>query len=216
MNGKNKASQSDKLINVVIAVVVAAFVVVGVYATYGKISTGIEDKKILNGEKEATVAYLAKQSGMSVEDYLAQYGLSLSDTITEKTTESEMTDNMTIENYLKYTGMEQTADEVIADAGLTETVTKDTLWKDFFPQMPVGMVYDPQTFEQYKTQLSLGDNVTLDMPYGEFEKILEERIKALSEEANADEGEAAADNAQAPAEQPADGGAENAQTTEGE
>ena len=189
MNEKKKKSSADKLVNVVIAVAIAAFVVVGVYATYGKISEGVEDRKILSGEQEATVKYLAKQSGMSVEDYLAQYGLTLSDTITEKTTESEMTDNMTIENYLVYTGMEQTADEVIADAGLTDTVTKDTLWKDFFPQVPVGMVYDEATFEQLKTQLGLGDDVTIDMPYGEFEKVLEEQLAPTDEDTTDDANE---------------------------
>ena len=201
MSEKKKLSSADKLVNVVIAVAIAAFVVVGVYATYGKVAEGIADKKILNGEQEPTVKYLAKQAGLSVEDYLAQYGLTLSDTITEKTTESEMTDNMSVEHYLTYTGMAQTAEEVIEDAGLKDTVTKDTLWKDFFPQVPVGMVYDEATFEQVKTQLGLGDDVTLEMPYGEFQKLLEAQAASGDEDADDDtaaEGEAADESAQTP------------------
>lgn len=196
--GKKKASSADKLVNVIIAVAIIAFVAVGVYATYGKVSEGIEEKAITSGEKEATVEYLAKQSGMSVEDYLAQYGLSLGDTISKKSTEAEMTDNMTIENYLKYSGMEQTADEVIADAGLTDKVTKDTLWKDFMPQVPISMMYDEDTLNQIKTSLGLGDEVTSDMTYGDFEKLMQEKSEAAATatEAPADET-AAADTAAA-------------------
>lgn len=205
--GKKKASQSDKIINAVVVLVILVFVVVGVYATYGKISEGIEDKAIVNGEKEATVEYLAKQADMTVEDYLAQYGLSLGDEISKKTTESEMLDNMTVENYLAYTGMEQTADEIIADAGLTDTVTKDTLWKDFFPQLPVSMIYDEETFEQIKTQMGFGDDVTLEMPYGEFEALLEEAANAAAEETEASDtdsetdSETDAETTEAPAEE---------------
>lgn len=191
MNEKRKASAADKMVNVIIAIVLAAFVAVGVYATYGKLSEGIKDKKIASGEAEATVDYLARQANMSVEDYLAQYGLTLSDTVTKDTPESEMTDNMTIENYLKYTGMEQTADQVISDAGLADTVTKDTLWKDFFPQLPVSMVYDQTTFDQLKTQLGLGDDVTIDMKYGDFEKILEEKTAAAQDSASPEPTDAA-------------------------
>ncbi len=172
---KKKASSADKLVNVIIAVAIAAFVAVGVYATYGKVSEGIEEKAITSGEKEATVEYLAKQSGMSVEDYLAQYGLSLGDSVNKKSTEAEMTDNMSIENYLKYTGMEQTAEQVIEDAGLTDKVTKDTPWKDFMPQIPISMMYDENTLNQIKTSLGLGDEVTGDMTYGEFEQLMQEK-----------------------------------------
>ena len=208
MNEKRKASAADKLINVIIAVVLVAFVAVGVYATYGKLSQGIKDRKIASGEAEPTVDYLARQASMSVEDYLAQYGLTLSDTVTKNTPESEMTDNMTIENYLKYSGMEQTADQVISDAGLTDTVTKDTLWKDFFPQLPVSMVYDQSTFEQLKTQLGLGDEVTLDMKYGDFEKILDEKTATAGESpAPTEEAAEPTDNAEA---------SESEQTPQGE
>ncbi len=200
MNEKKKASGTDKLVNAVIAVAIAAFVCAGVYATYGKISEGIEEKAITNGEKEADVEYLAKQANMTVEDYLAQYGLTLSDTVTKDSTESDMTDNMTIENYLKYTGMEQTADQVISDAGLTDTVTKDTLWKDFMPQMPVKMVYDETTFNQIKEQLALGDDVTMDMSYGDFEKILEQAANEAQAAAEETAQTAAPDAEQAPEE----------------
>lgn len=202
-NGKKKASKSDKIINAVIVLVIAAFVAAGAYAAYGKISEGIKDRAIASGEAEATVEYLAKQANMTAEDYLAQYGLSLGDTINNDTTQSEMLDNMTIENYAKFNG--QDADEMINGTGLQDKVTKDTLWKDFLPQVPVVSVLGEDTFNQVKEQMGFGDELAMDTPYGEFEKMIEEKQNELSSaepsgEPNAD-GETPAE--EAPAEETA-------------
>lgn len=200
-NKKKKATKSDKIMNAVIALIIAVFVGAGVYATYGKISESIKDKAIESGEAEATVEYLAKQSNMPVEDYLAQYGLSLGDTIKKDTVQSEMLDNMTLENYAKYNG--QDAEEMINGTGLQDKVTKDTLWKDFLPQVPTVSVLGEETFNQIKTQLGLGDEVTPEMPYGEFESMMNE-IQAQeqsSDEGTAETTETPAETTEAPAEQ---------------
>lgn len=205
---QNAAKSNNTLLNVIVAAVIAVFLIIGVYATYGKISSGIEDKAILNGEKEATVAYLAKQANMTTQDYLAQYGLELGDTITEDTTESEMLDNMTIENYLKYSGDTQTAEEVIEGTGLTDKVTKDTLWKDFLPQVPAVSVLGEESFNSLKEQLGLGDEVNYDTTYGEMEELIsrktaeqsetsEENAESTETENAAAEGEAEAETADA-------------------
>ena len=133
MNGaeKKKATPADKAVNAIIVLIILVFVAVGVYATYGKISEGVTNKEIESGKAEATVEYLANQAGQSVEDYLAQYGLTLGDTIKAKTTESEMLDNMTIENYAKYNGQE--ADSFLQ--GMSDSVTKDTVWKDLMAML---------------------------------------------------------------------------------
>ena len=189
----NNAAKSNTLINVIIVVVIVAFVAVGVFATYGKISASIEDKAIASGQKQKTVEYLAKQSKMSVSDYLSQYGLSVGGNITEKTTENDMMDNMTLENYLKYTGETQSVDEVIAGTGLTDKVTKDTLWKDYLPQVPVISVLGEENFNQAKQSLGLGDEVTAETPYGEFEKIVSEKTSQNSDTAAASAAPAAAE-----------------------
>lgn len=190
---QNAAKSNNTTLNVIVIAIIAVFLIIGVYATYGKISSGIEEKAITNGEKEATVAYLAKQANMSVEDYLAQYGLELNDTITENTTESEMLDSLTIENYLKYTGDGQTAEEVIEGTGLTDKVTKDTLWKDFLPQVPAVSVLGEDSFNSLKEQLGLGDEVDYDTTYGEIEEIINQKMSEQAETANdtATEGETA-------------------------
>lgn len=198
MNEKKQSTKSDKLLNLILCLVVVAVLAVAIYAAYIKLSENIKDKAIQNGTAEATVEYLAKQSDMSVEDYLAQYGLTVGDTINGDTTESEMLDNMTLENYLSYNGGTQTVDEVLEGVGLQDKATKDTLWKDFMPMVPAVSIVGEESFNQIKEQLNLGDEVTADMPYGEFEKILQEAQNSAD---NADGENADAEAAtEAPAE----------------
>ena len=174
MNGaeKKKATPADKAVNAIIVLIILVFVAVGVYATYGKISEGVTNKEIESGKAEATVEYLANQAGQSVEDYLAQYGLTLGDTIKAKTTESEMLDNMTIENYAKYNGQE--ADSFLQ--GMSDSVTKDTVWK----------VIDADALAQVKKQYQIGDDEISDSTtYEEFQKVLYQKAAAASQAAQA-------------------------------
>lgn len=177
-------NNQNTLLNVIVVAVIAVFVIVGAFATYGKIAGGIEEKAISEGRKEATVSYLAKQKDMTVEDFLAEYGLELSDTITKDMTESELLDNLTIENYLKYDGNSQTAEEVIEGTGLTDKVTKDTLWKDFLPQAPAVSVVGEESLNQIKTQLGLSDEeLNNDTTYGELENIINSHTAATEDTA---------------------------------
>ena len=183
MNGaeKKKATPADKAVNAIIVLIILVFVAVGVYATYGKISEGVTNKEIESGKAEATVEYLANQAGQSVEDYLAQYGLTLGDTIKAKTTESEMLDNMTIENYAKYNGQE--ADSFLQ--GMSDSVTKDTVWKDLMA-MPVSQVIDADALAQVKKQYLIGDDEISDSTtYEEFQKVLYQKASAASQAAQA-------------------------------
>jgi len=173
---KKQATQSDKIINLVIALVVIVFVVVGVYATYGKISEGIKDKAIENGEAEATVEYLARQSGMGIEDYLAQHGLSLGEAINENTTESEMLENMTIEKYALYNGT--TAEEMLT--GLSEKVTKDTVFKDYMQMPAIDVLGSDEVVNQVKQQYGMSDDVSADLTWEEFQTKLYEAAMAAA------------------------------------
>jgi hypothetical protein len=178
MNGaeKKKATPADKAVNAIIVLIILVFVAVGVYATYGKISEGVTNKEIESGKAEATV-----EAGQSVEDYLAQYGLTLGDTIKAKTTESEMLDNMTIENYAKYNGQE--ADSFLQ--GMSDSVTKDTVWKDLMA-MPVSQVIDADALAQVKKQYQIGDDEISDSTtYEEFQKVLYQKASAASQAAQA-------------------------------
>ena len=179
MNGaeKKKATPADKAVNAIIVLIILVFVAVGVYATYGKISEGVTNKEIESGKAEATVEYLANQAGQSVEDYLAQYGLTLGDTIKAKT----------IENYAKYNGQE--ADSLLQ--GMSDSVTKDTVWKDLMA-MPVSQVIDADALAQVKKQYQIGDDEISDSTtYEEFQKVLYQKASAASQAAQATDAPAA-------------------------
>lgn len=185
MNEQKKATKSDKVLNLILCVVVVVILAVGVYATYGKIATNVKDKAIQEGREQATVEYLARQADLDIADYLAQYGLELNDTITEDTTESDMMDNMTLENYLKYNGGEQTAEEVLEGTKLTDKATKDTLWKDFLPMAPaVSIVGDEATFNQLKEQYGFDND---DITWGELEELIQSKQEEQGNSAEATE-----------------------------
>lgn len=181
MNGteKKKSTPADKAVNAVITLLIVGFLAVGVYATYGKISDGIKEKRIEEGKEEATVSYLAKQANLDTESYLEQYGLTLGDTVTEDTTENEMLDNMTIENYASYNG--QDAETFMQ--GLSESVTKDTVWKDFMA-MPVKDVINADDLAAVKEQYGITDEEVSDTTsYEEFQTVLYQ--KAIEQQSQA-------------------------------
>lgn len=187
MNEQKKATKSDKLLNLIMCVVIVVILAIGVYATYGKIATNVKDKAVQEGRAAATVEYLARQADLDIEDYLAQYGLELNDTITKNTTESDMMDNMTLENYLKYNGGEQTADEVLEGTNLTDKATKDTLWKDFLPMAPaISIVGDETTFNQLKEQYGFDND---DITWGELEELISSKQEDSAEATEAPQAE---------------------------
>lgn len=190
MNEKKKATKSDKILNLIMCVVIIVILAIGIYATYGKLSVSLKDKAVESGQAEATVEYLARKADLEVEDYLAQYGLELSDTISKNTTETEMMDNMTLENYLKYNGGEQTAEEVLEGTKLTDKATKDTLWKDVLPMMPaISIIGNEETFNQVKAQYGIEND---DITWGELEAIMKEKAEATAAPENTDAAEAPA------------------------
>ena len=200
MAGKSRGS-ADKMMNVIIAIVIIAVLGLAGYAVYDKLSANILNEAIANGEKEATVGYLAEQSGMSVEDYLAQYGISGLD---KNATEEEMTDAMTVETYLSYIGAEM--EDLTTQYHLSEAPALDANWGEIRKGFTMrNIVGDDDGFAQFKEIYGLDDSVTIDTPLTEAEPIIEESIKRMQEEA--------ANATEAPAtEAPAEG--ETAEATE--
>lgn len=185
MNKGNKTSSgSDKLITLGIVIAVIAVIALGVFATQGKIADNITRNKIASGEMPEPVWHAAETAGMSIEDFLAEYSLTVSDEVNGDTPVSDLYGYMTLENYtnLANEGNEEpvNVDELIEGWGLTGKVTKDTLWKDVQPLMPLSATIGTDLLAQYKEMYNLGDEVNENTPYGEFEKILEEKSKELS------------------------------------
>ena len=95
-NSKRPATPADKMINAVIVIVILAVLGLGAYAVYDKVSVNLETKAIQEGTSEQTVRYAADKSGMSADEYLAQYGLGEAG-LNEKSTGSERIEKMTVE-----------------------------------------------------------------------------------------------------------------------
>lgn len=132
-----------------------------------------EDMAIASGEKEPSAAYLARVSGMSVEDYLAQYGLTLGDEITAETTLTDLGDNMTIANYISFRNDTEGAN-IELDSYLeqfSDAVTADTVMKDLYA-MSAETALGSDVFNATKEQYNLGDEITGETTFEEFENAL--------------------------------------------
>ncbi len=182
--GNNTASSSDKLVTFVIVVVIIAVLGLGVYATKDKISQNIVNNKIESGEMAEPVWHAAEAAGMSIEDYLADYKLTVSDEVNGDTPVNDLYGYMTLENYLTMAneGNEEPVDvnSVIEEWGLTDKVTKDTQWKEVEQVMPIGARFTAEQIAQYKETYQLGDEVNENTPYADFEKIITEKISGLA------------------------------------
>lgn len=128
MARRYSSNPAGNMINIVMVVIIVVVLGLGVFAVWDKLSTGIRQNQISNGG-EYTVAEVADQQGMEVEDFLTYYGVSAEDGITEKSSVSEMGDKLTLENYIKLNFGSYTEDDFTAfkaEQGLGDDITKDT------------------------------------------------------------------------------------------
>lgn len=192
---KEKATPMDKMMILCVVLIILIVAALGVFATYGKISASIEEKavseeatSIQNGEMEPTVRYLANQAGISIDEYLEQYGLSLGDGITKTSTQSEIASKMTVENRYKYideaNGSEEATDveKLLTDWGAADLgITKDTVWSEAEAKIPfkkyVGEDYETMV-EQYKNAGYDLSSITDEMSIKDANEKIEEIMNA--------------------------------------
>lgn len=160
----NNASRSNAVLTLISVLVIAAFVIAGACATIPYLNQHTQDKAMRNGEVEPTVSFLARESGVSVDDYLAQYGLAVGEEVNEDTTLSDMVQNMTIGNYNNYMAAYGNTIDI---EQFSDAVTEDTLYKDFMA-MPVETVLGTDTFNATKEAYNMGDEITGDMSWEDF------------------------------------------------
>ena len=177
-NTSSRRGRADVTTNIVIGVVIAVVFALAAYAVYDKISTNVMTKKIASGEAQATVGYLAEQAGMSVEDYLAQYGIS---DLSKKATEEEMLKKMTMENYAAYTGT--TLEELKTNYAIDADVDAAIIYEEFEKTLTVKNILggNEETFNQIKEMYSLDDTITMDSKWVDVEPVLEQKDKEMQE-----------------------------------
>jgi hypothetical protein len=129
MARRYSSNPSGNMMTIVMGAIIVVVLALGVVAISGKVSTNLSQNR-LNGNGTATVADVADQAGMEVEDYIKQYGLTDEDGVKGKDSVMDMADKLTLENFAKFAyGVELTDDEFDAfkqDQEIADDVTKDT------------------------------------------------------------------------------------------
>jgi hypothetical protein len=193
MKANKHTSPADRGINLVLAVIIIAVLAVGSVAVYRKVSDNMLTKAIADGTAPQTVATLAKQAGQSVDEYLADYGLSDSD-VKGDTSTTDFLNNLTVKYFAAYNG--EDFDSFVETYGLTDKVTEDTLWPDAEKLIPFGIyiggsadVNDEDTatqLESIKSTYGLDDSVNASTPWGEVQPIIEAKQQEMAAASDSD------------------------------
>ncbi len=179
MSKNNKKNGSkDNLLNIIIAVVMIAIIGISVYAIYNTVSTKVIKSRIESGETEPTLSYMAESAGISVEEFLTQYGLENAG-LSKNSKETEVTDKMTLTNYATYTGT--TVEDILKQYYLEDKADGNTLYADLKAMLTVKSMIggDEESFKQFKEYYSLDDSITMDTLWSEVEPVIEEKIKEM-------------------------------------
>lgn len=199
-SNSHRQGRADVTTNLIIAVIIAAVLALAVFAVYGELSDKFLSKAIESGEKEATVGYLAEQAGLTIDEYLEQYGLS---GLSKNTTEQEMLKQMTMENYASYAGT--TLEEIKTNYVLDADVDASMTYGDFEKTLKVKNIFggSEETFNQMKEVYGLDDSITMDSEWTEVEPILEQKQEEMQNATPAptEEVPAEAESTEAPAEE---------------
>lgn len=119
---------------IVMVVIIAVVLVLGVYAVYGVIGEKLSTNKIKKSLErvqsgEATVEELADVSGLTVDEVLAQYGITTEDGVNKKTNIREMAEKLTLEKYCEFVGVtynEEDFAEYKKENEIADDVTAET------------------------------------------------------------------------------------------
>lgn len=152
MAKRYSSNTSGNSLMIVMIVVIIAVLALGIWAVWGTISTNVRNNQLANGA-EPTVEELSDQSGMEIDEFLAQYGVA-DQGLDGSSLMSEMTDPMTLTNYASFMGVSLTEDD-FADFKtkneIADDVTMDTTDPDIKSQYYM-YAYQKQTEEQAAEQ----------------------------------------------------------------
>lgn len=170
---KKTTDKSLVIFNTIIAVIIVAVLALGGYAVIGNYIANKPEEPI------STVEDYAKKNDMTVDEFLAKYGLENSE-ITAETDIGTACSEMTMENFAEYS--ESTVDEIKATYGLTDDVTADMTWKDAQGYVPVGTAVEMSgmTYEDYISGFGLTEEqLPKDMLMKDAEPVLQQAYEAM-------------------------------------
>jgi len=188
---KKKTSPADKMVNAVITVVIIAVLGLAVWAVSPKFKAKFDEIKAAEeASKPDTIQKRADQKGISVEQFIADYGIT-GENVTGETMMSEVMAQMTVENAAKLE--EQSVEEFLEASGLpADKVTGDMTLEAANELIPIKTVIASagMDFETFKAQYGLADDVTEDTPWKDVEETVMAVEQANQEAAAAAEAQA--------------------------
>ena len=135
---KKKKSAIDIIINIIIVVLVLGILAVGGWAIYNKYQqmpqqdTSVSDTAQDAQTTAPTIAEYAQTEEKSVEEFLAEYGLSDAEGISGETLITDIIDKLTLANYAKLSGTDVAS--LKESLGLSGEYTDDTLMSVIFEE----------------------------------------------------------------------------------
>ncbi len=129
---KKKKNALDIISNIIIVVLILTVLGIGGWAVYSKFSQ-MPKEGTTEDITTPTISESAEEEGLSVEEFLAKYGVSDSEGLTPDTEITEMMPLMTLENYAKFSGVE--IETIKQGMGLSEEYTNDTLMSEILADM---------------------------------------------------------------------------------
>lgn len=186
---KDKASITS---NIIIGVIIAAFLGLGGYAVGTKYMENKANAPAENAEQTQaqTVKTAAESEGITTAEYLEKYGLDSS--LSEDTSITDAYSMMTVENMAKANGKD--TDTFRQENFVPEEITNDTPWGEVVPELPFKALVGEEQVEQFKSVYGLGDDITADTKWKDVEPILTQKqaeLQAAMDNAETAEGETA-------------------------
>ena len=127
-----KKSALDIISNIIIVILILTVLGIGGWAVYSKFSQ-MPPEGTTEDIATPTISETAQEEGISVEEFLANYGLSEAEGLTGDTEITEMMPLMTLENYAKFSGAD--VETIKQGMGLTEDYSNDTLMSEILADM---------------------------------------------------------------------------------
>lgn len=128
---KKKRSPLEVVTNIILVLLILAVLGVGGWAVYNKLSQAPanDDQAVTDNVQDSdttvpTIAEYAATEGKEVDEFLAEYGLSSEDGVTEDMLITDIVDKLTLANYAKLMGTDTAA--LKESMGLGEDYSDDT------------------------------------------------------------------------------------------
>lgn len=165
-----KKDKSGIIFNIVVILVILAIAIPGGLAAYDKLKANMPAPE---EEQVMTVAQVAQEEELSVEEFLAKIDLTDAG-LTAESTADELLGKMTIVNFAKFEDTE--VGEFKKMYGI-ENLADDTPWNEAQMEIPMAKMAENQydmSFEDFAAQYQLPPEITGDMTQREATAIMQE------------------------------------------